>query len=232
MSARNLSACLIAAMLSLGAYSVHTSGLSLDFENDDPGSPPTGTIATSGRVEVVDSPDDPDDPFATADNKSLMLEDSVMETSANAAFALNADGLESGTLTLDLYLTKDKTWNVPYLDVRLGTGRITSGSDIAVWIGFYPNGSIKDEAGGTLDNTATFNKPHKLEVQFNAKTGKWTGKLDGKELTAKGGTVKEFGFKNAVPSIQSVGFGSGYSTNETSRVFVDNVVIQPAEAAQ
>lgn len=234
MPARILSACLIAGTMALGTSTAFAGGLSLDFENDDPGSPPAKTIYTSGRVEVVDSPDDPDDPFAESDNQSLMLEDSVMETSANAAFALDSGGAEAGTLTLKLYLTKDGTWNVPYLDVRLGKGQTTSGSDIGFWLAFTANGSITNfgEAGGVLDNTITFNAPHELEIHFNSKNGKWTGKLDGKELTASGGTVKEFNFNTAMPNIQSIGFGSGYSTNKTSRVFVDNVVLKASEAAK
>jgi hypothetical protein len=234
MPTRILSACLVAGALALGASTALASGLSLDFENDDAGSPPTKTSYVSGRVEVVDSPDDPDDPFAESDNQSLMLEDSVMETSSNAAFPLDSDGMEAGTLTMKLYLTKDKTWNVPYLDVRLGKGQTTSGSDIGVWIAFSPNGSITNfgKGGGVLDNAIAFNAPHELEIHFNAKTGKWTGKLDGKELTASGGTVKEFNFNTAMPNIQSIGFGSGYSTNETSRVFVDNVVLKAPQAAK
>lgn len=234
MSARILSTCLIAGALALVASTVRAGGLSLDFEKDDPGSPPTGTLYASGRVEVVDSPDDPDDPFAETDNQSLMLEDSVMETSANAAFPLDSEGMESGMLTMNLYLIKDGTWDVPYLDVRLGKDRTTSGSDIGVWIAFSANGAITNfgEGGGALDNTITFNAPHELEVHFNARTGKWTGKIDGKELTSGGGTVKEFNFKTAMPNIQTVGFGSGYSTNKTSRVFVDNVVLKAPKAAK
>jgi hypothetical protein len=234
MSARILSTCLIAGALALGVSPAFAGGLSLDFEKDAAGSPPAGTSYISGRVEVVDSPDDPDDPFAESGNKSLMLEDSVMETSSNAAFSLNSGGVGSGTFTMSFYLAKDENWTVPYLDVRLGNGRTTSDSEIGIWLAFSANGAITNygEGGGALDNTMTFNAPHALEIQFNAKTGKWTGKIDGKELTASGGTVKEFNFKNAMPTVQTVGFGSGYSTNETSRVFVDNVVLKASVPAK
>lgn len=236
MSARILSVALAAAALAVSASSASAAYLSQDFESAATGAvvpPALGANYTSGRVDVVDSSTNPAHPFTNPGNgaQSLLLEDNADPSAANVSFQ-GATSITSGTFSFDFWITKDATWTTPFVDVRVGINAVTSGSDLGVWFALNASGGLTDFGGaGTLDQTYTFNAPHTMVIDFDAATDKWTGTLDNVPLTAGGGATTQFNFFTAMTSIQSVGFGSGYSTNTTSRGFVDNLLVVVPEPA-
>lgn len=240
MSARILSAALVTAALAVSASSASAAYLSQDFESAATGAvtpPALGAIYVTGRVDVVGTSTTPADPFTDPGNgsQSLLVEDNANPDSANVSFQ-GVGGITSGTFSTDFFFTNDVTWSPSYAEFRIGNGSITSGSDLGVWFALTGSGTIVNYGGqGTLDQTFTFNAPHKLVISFDTTAGvlgQWSGVLDNSvTLTAGGGTITAFDFYTAQPSVQSFGFSAGHSTNTTSRIFVDNLLVVVPEPA-
>ncbi|MCC6424146.1 MAG: PEP-CTERM sorting domain-containing protein [Phycisphaerales bacterium] len=225
MSTRIMSAALVTAALAVGASSASAAILSQNFEGDTPGGAPSGTLYTSGHIEVVDSSTNPVDPFAASGNHSLLVEDNSDPNSANAVFSASGAST-TGTFSFDFWSTKDGTWTTPYFEVRIGNSTVQNGSDLGVWFAFNNSGNIVNYGGqGTLDQTLTHNASHTIVINYDTSTDKWSGTLDNVPLTAGSGSITQFDFYTALASVQSFGFSAGYSTTTTVRGFVDNLLV-------
>lgn len=219
------------AVASIGLFAMSgiasAAYISENFESDTVGIAPTNGLSVTGQVAVVDSTTPP---APLAGSKSLKVEDSVLSTSGNVVFSGAAGGLQSGSLTTTFQVVSDATWTVKYFEINIGIGSLSTGQ-MATWIAFNDSGGITNwGAGGTIDNTYTFNAPHTLVLNFDAAADTWSGKLDGNTITGSGGTVSSFPFVTAQPYIGSVRFNAGYSSTETVRAFVDNVEMVPEPA--
>jgi hypothetical protein len=239
MSARILSAALVTAALAVSASSASAAYLSQDFESAPTGAvvpPALGTNYVSGRIDVVGSSTTPAHPFTDPGNgsQSLLVEDNADPNSANVSFQ-GASAITSGTFSTDFYFTNDITWSPSYAEFRIGNSTITSGSDLGVWLAINGSGGLVNYGGqGALDQSITFNAPHKLVISFDTTAGtkgQWSGTLDGVQLTSGSGTNSVFDFNSAQTSVQSFGLSAGHSTNTTSRVFVDNLMVVVPEPA-
>ena len=233
----------VAACAGLMAGPVSAAYIDVDFENETVGDQPDSASYVSApagsgtRVVVVDDASTPANPLGSAGNKSLLLEKSVGNGTAIAGFIGAAGGLTKGTLTLDFAAHGfDPAQQGPvYPDIQVGPS--TNNANVTTKAIFltHSGASFRYQANGSVwvdfDQSLTTDVNHTLTIQFDTVTDTWSAELDGTSLTSGGGATSTFAMNVAVDNIRSVTFAAGYSTNENTRFFVDNIVMAVPEPA-
>jgi hypothetical protein len=211
-------------------------------------------------VSQLGSSTTPPDPFGPSGNHSLMIED--MSTSSNARVSWwnhSASATGKGTLSADLYSSGtgvSSPSGTPYMVIYAGNN--PNMSSVPSSNSFMPtaaqafylytsNTSLYVSDGSSapqLDNTWTVGMPYQVTLNFDYAAKTFSGTLtdlDVPNSTAplKKGTQTTFAFAsgyNAVTytSIDAIDIIAGFSTNNNSRVVVDNLTLavpEPTTAA-
>jgi MYXO-CTERM domain-containing protein len=211
--------------------------LSLDFQGDTVGDPPSGTFYLSDSpptniVTVVDGSSSPADPFGGAGNKSMLVQDDTNATDTRVSWKGAPGGLVNGVFKTQFYLNSSAGFTVPYVNIRLGKDGLAAGgtSEIAAWLllshPVAPGKFVIDNSSvpyDILDNAIAFNTIHEVEITFDSTSHTFTGKLDGNPLTANSGTKTTWDYYTNMSMIDSVMFNAGSSSTIDNRVFIDNV---------
>lgn len=224
--------------------------INFDSDSDSVGSYPTdplpdrikdGGFASGNRVEVVDDESVPANPIGAPGNNSVLLRDTDRNTDARINY-LFASPFISGTVEFNFVLdSADNGTDDPYGAVYLGSG-VDPGRGINI-SKLGPNLLFmsKDVSNGTfelqtftdgnnsivLDGTFELGEAYKIVMDFDSTAGKWSGTINGASITGDGGSVSSFAYSGARTDLNSIEFLSGWSTNENSSFFIDDITVRP-----
>lgn len=193
---------LIATCLTAGLLPSTTSAqLREDFQKDAVGSSPLGAyfITADADVTVVDNGSPNLDPFAGADNQSMLLNatPSGSEQPTWVVFKSHDDFYEKGTFSMDIYGVNRNS----YTYFRLGNTSIWSGipnehTAVNLLIRWGNVLSSWDADGNAFDFDITLQPDtvYSIVIQFDSPSKSWSATVNGEALTADNGATTTFDF--------------------------------------
>lgn len=216
-----------------------------NFDNDPVGGNPTVNqlLLEQGTtvVNVVDASSTPADPFGGAGNRSFYLEDQDATDSAQLGWGTEPFVTQTTNLSLTFktYVVNDATFNDTYQIIRVGENNALTSTlnTLEAAVDFViqeDRFQVNQGANGgvlTLDQAPgvdfTMNSVWNMKIDISPATNTYELFVNNIQLTDDGGTVTQFNFRNNL-GVNFVSF-IGLSTNDATRVFYDDVVLEIPE---
>lgn len=198
--------------------------LSSDFSKDPAGGAPADATLfelSEGRIiKVVDADTDPEDPFGTEGNKSLLFEknEEGMGGIPRAVWQ-ELPALGQGKLTFTAWSMKEAAgpFTAPAFFALL-----SEGGRIAINAGVGGNSLILMD-GTTkviIRDAWLHNRPNTVEIRFSVQSQTFSIALNGEKMKSEDGK-DEFAFQRKISAVSELAFSVADYGNRSTRVFLD-----------